>query len=189
MGLIKDVRAGRVACDTLVVDSITSIWNVIQRSFPDDRYFKIIKPKFRDFVDFLYEKLDKHVVMTAWEKELYAAPGTVVNGKTVDAKDMVSIGKTLDADKKAMFGFDFVVRIFEERGKRYGEVLKSRSHKLPKGTRIATSFDDVPAWKIFEPLLSSVDFEERQTEAEAVGTGRRKRRGQARGRLRAGEAT
>lgn len=160
--LVKSVREGRVKCDTLVIDSLTSIYNGLvnaatmerQRSGSDDLRpldWGRIKRKFSSLLDELYNQLPMNVVCVGWIKPEYAKPGDKVNGKAVSANDLVKIGETFDGDRKTQYAFDFIFKIIGNDGSKTEAVVwKSRSGKLKQGQTIRDF-----SWKTLEALLPS----------------------------------
>jgi len=140
--LVQSVRNGQVKCDTLVIDSLTSIYNGLLNAASSEREdlrpldWGRIKRKFSQLLDELYHQLPTHVVCVGWIKPEYAKPGDNVNGKVVGANDLVKLGETFDGDRKAMYAFDFVFRMEAKGGKHFATVVKSRSGKLTEGQRI-----------------------------------------------------
>ena len=141
--LVTQVRNGRVPCETLVIDSLTSIYNGLLMAASATREdlrpidWGRIKRKFSSLLDELYHKTDKHVVCIGWIKPEYAKPGDVVNGKSVSANDLVKVGEAFDGDKKTMYAFDFVFKIEGNDGKKTrATVIKSRSGALVAGQKI-----------------------------------------------------
>jgi hypothetical protein len=140
--LIQSVRTGQVKCDTLVIDSLTSIYNGLLNAASSEREdlrpldWGRIKRKFSQLLDELYHQLPMHVVCVGWIKPEYAKPGDSVNGRVVGANDLVKLGETFDGDRKAMYAFDFVFRMEAKGGKHHAVVIKSRSGALKEGERI-----------------------------------------------------
>jgi len=158
--LTKQVREGKVQCETLVIDSLTSIYNGLvnaatmerQKQGSDDLRpldWGRIKRKFSSLLDELYHKLKVNVVCVGWIKAEYAKPGDTVQGKVVAQNDLVKIGEVFDGDKKTMYAFDFVIKVLGNDGKRArAQIVKSRSGALKAGQII----DDF-SWKTLEGLL------------------------------------
>jgi len=154
--LIKSVRAGRVPCETLVIDSLTSIYNGLLNAASSEREdlrpldWGRIKRKFSSLLDELYHQLPMNVVCIGWIKPEYAKPGDNINGQVVKANDLVKIGETFDGDKKTLYAFDFVFKLEVVKGKYFATVVKSRSGALKAGQKIADF-----SWKTLAPLLPS----------------------------------
>lgn len=158
--LVQQVRAGRVKCDSLVIDSLTSIYNGLVNAATQERQkqgsddlrpldWGRIKRKFSSLLDELYHQLPVNVVCVGWIKAEYAKPGDKVNGKTVTPQDLVKIGETFDGDRKTMYAFDFVIKILGNDGKKTrAEVIKTRSGGLKDG-QIIPDF----SWKTLEALM------------------------------------
>ena len=140
--LIGQVRAKRVPCETLVIDSLTTIYSGLVNAASADREdlrpldWGRIKRKFSQLLDELYHTLPVHVVCIGWVKAEYAKPGDVVGGKTIRENDMIRTGETFDGDRKAMHAFDFVFKLHAANGKHSATVLKSRSGALHEGQKI-----------------------------------------------------
>jgi hypothetical protein len=173
--LIRKVIAGQVPCETLVIDSLTSIYNGLLNATAAQREdfrpidWGRIKRKFSQVLDELYVEVPMHVVCTGWIKPEYAKAGTVVNGKTVSSNDLVVLGEMFDGDKKVAYAFDFIIKIVGNDGKKArAVVLKSRSGKLKAGQEIADF-----SWKTLAPLLSSAGGSYRgMTDAEQTARDR-----------------
>jgi hypothetical protein len=158
--LVRQVREGRVDCETLVIDGWTTIYNglinVASGSGENDlspRDWGRIKRKNSSVLDELYHKLPVHVVCIGWLGAEYAKAGTVVRGQVVKPNDMVQIGEKLDGDKKTAHAFDFIFKLLGNDGQRARAlVMKSRSGGLKNG-QIIEDF----SWKTIEPLLGHGD--------------------------------
>ena len=138
--LLTQVRRGSVDCETVVIDSLTSIYNglllaaSLQREDLRPLDWGRIKRKFSSLLDELYFKTDKHVVCIGWIKPEYARPGQIVNGVEVKASELVRIGEVFDGDKKTNHAFDFIFKIESNDGKNTrATVVKSRSKELVAG--------------------------------------------------------
>jgi hypothetical protein len=139
------VRTGKVECETLVIDSLTTVYNALLNAAVSARLkdgkedlrpidWGRIKRKFSQMLDELYHKLPVNVVCVGWIKPEYAKPGSRWNGKTISENDLVKIGEQFDGDRKASYAFDFVFKILDNDGKRTrAEVIKTRSGKLKTG--------------------------------------------------------
>jgi hypothetical protein len=170
MDTIKSFATSGMPGKTLVLDSITSIYNVLLATYPDDQFLKAPKRDFRKLIDFLYGRLPCHVVMTAWEKVEYAKPGEMIedgNGgtKRVKAGELIPIGYKMECDQKALYAFDFVFRLWTDKKskKRYATVMKSRSGAFTEGQIIEN-----PSWEMLKDLVDKAPFVPRQTEDEAA---------------------
>ena len=180
--LVKSVREGRVKCDTLVIDSLTSIYNGLVNAATMERQkqgsedlrpldWGRIKRKFSSLLDELYNQLPMNVVCVGWIKPEYAKPGDKVNGKAVSANDLVKIGETFDGDRKTQYAFDFIFKVTGNDGKKTQAVVwKSRSGQLKQGQTIADF-----SWKTLEKLLPNGETtyhgmtdEEQETRDEGV---------------------
>ena len=157
--LLEQVRAGRVPCETIVIDSLTTIYNGLLLAASRDREdlrpldWGRIKRKFSSMLDELYHRTDKHVVCIGWIKSEYAKPGDVVGGQTVKANDLVRVGEGFDGDRKAVYAFDFVFKLDGNDGKRTkATVIKSRSGGLKAG-QVIPDF----SFKTIEALLPAGD--------------------------------
>ena len=152
---------------TLIVDSITSIYKALQEAHPDDPFMKITTKKFTKLIDKLYGKVPMHVVMTAWEKPEYAAEGTKIPGrdKPIEEGERVITGYTVEANRKALFAFDFVFRLVVDKQtkRRYAVVLKSRSDKWQIGDEIEN-----PSFADFDGILTGDKFTPIMTNDEAA---------------------
>jgi hypothetical protein len=152
--IIAQARTGAMPGETLVIDSLTSIYNGLLNAAATEREdlrpldWGRIKRKFSTLLDELYHTLPMHVVCIGWIKPEYAKAGDVVNGKTVSSSDLIKTGETFDGDRKALYAFDFVIKMEVVKGKYYGTVLKTRSGGLQTGARIENF-----SWKTIEPLL------------------------------------
>jgi hypothetical protein len=149
--LVKSVREGKVKCETLVIDSLTSIYNslvneaTIERQtksqsnpYPSDDLRPLdwgrIKRKFSSLLDELYHKLPCNVVCVGWIKAEYAKAGDTVDGKTVKPNDLIKVGEQFDGDRKTMYAFDFVIKVLGNNGKKTrAQVMKSRAGGLKNG--------------------------------------------------------
>jgi hypothetical protein len=157
--ILADIRAGNVPCETVVIDSLTTIYNGLLAAVAGERDdlrpmdWGRIKRKFSAMLDELYLKLDKHVVCIGWIKPEYAKQGTTVNGKRVAANELVQVGEQFDGDKKTSHAFDFIFKLEGNDGKRTrATVLKSRSGALKAGQTI----EDF-SFKTIEALLPKGD--------------------------------
>lgn len=158
--LLGNVRNGQTKCETIVIDSLTSIYNGLvnaatierQKNGSDDLRpldWGRIKRKFSSLLDELYHQLPVHVVCVGWIKPEYAKPGDRINGKTVSANDLVKIGETFDGDRKTLYAFDFAFKILGNDGKKTrAQVLKSRSGMLTQG-QVIENF----SWETLKALL------------------------------------
>ena len=158
--LVTSVRTGKVKCDTLIIDSLTSVYNGLvnaatlerQKQGSDDLRpldWGRIKRKFSSLLDELYHQLPVHVVCVGWIKPEYAKPGDKVMGKSVSANDLVKIGETFDGDRKTLYAFDFAFKILDNNGKKTRAlVIKSRSGKLVQG-QVIEDF----GWQTLKALL------------------------------------
>jgi hypothetical protein len=167
---IKTFATGKMPGETLVLDSITSIYNVLLSTYPDDQFLKKPKQDFRKLIDFLYGRLPCHVVMTAWEKTEYAKPGELVDDgsggtKRVKAGELIPVGYKMEADQKALYAFDFVFRLWMDKKtkKRYATVIKSRSSAFKQDQVIEN-----PSWDMLKDLVDKKPFVPIQTEDEAA---------------------
>jgi hypothetical protein len=160
------VREGKVPCDTLIIDSLTSIYNSLvnqatlerQTKSPSNPYpsddlrpldWGRIKRKFSSLLDELYHKLPCNVVCVGWIKPEYAKEGDVVGNKTVKANEMVKVGEQFDGDRKTMYAFDFVIKVLSNDGKRTkAQVVKSRAGGLKAG-QVVEDF----GYKTFQKLM------------------------------------
>jgi len=165
--LMDQAIAKRIPGETLVIDSITSIYKALQEAHPDDVFYKIITKKFTKLIDKLYGKIPMHVVMTAWEKPEYAAEGTIIPGRKnpIGEDERVVTGYTIEANRKALFAFDFVFRIVIDKNtkRRYAVVLKSRSDRWTVGDEIEN-----PSFADFEGILTGDKFAPIMTNEEAA---------------------
>jgi hypothetical protein len=154
--IIAQARNGALPGETLVIDSLTSIYNGLLNAASSQREdlrpldWGRIKRKFSTLLDELYHTLPMHVVCIGWIKPEYAKQGDIVNGKPVSASDLIKIGETFDGDRKALYAFDFVIKMEVIKGKHFGTVMKTRSGALQTGARIENF-----SWKTIEPLLGS----------------------------------
>lgn len=160
--LLRQVRAGDVPCETVIIDSLTSIYNGLvnaatearlKEKYPSDDLRPLdwgrIKRKFSALLDELYYKLPVNVVCIGWIKPEYAKPGDMVKGQAVKANDLIKVGEVFDGDKKTAYAFDFVIKIDGNDGKRTrATVIKSRSGKLTAG-QVINDF----SWATLEALL------------------------------------
>lgn len=178
--LIRDVRSNKAGYETVVIDSLTTIYNGLINVASKDRDdlrpldWGRIKRKFSQLLDELYYQLPMHVVCIGWIKAEYAKAGTVVNGKAVTAQDMITIGEGFDGDKKTEHAFDFIFKIDGNDGKNTrATVLKSRSGMFTKGA-VIPSF----SWATLAPLFEGrtdtakrgmTDAEQVSYDADALG--------------------
>ncbi len=144
--LIRQVRANPSGYETIVIDSLTTVYNGLINVASQGR----IKRKFSQLLDELYYQLPMHVVCIGWIKAEYAKAGSVVGGKTVKDNDMIVLGEQFDGDKKTEHAFDFIFKIDGNNGKKTrAVVLKSRSGQFAKGSVI----EDF-GWSTLAPLFS-----------------------------------
>lgn len=156
--LVDDIKAGRVECDTIVIDSLTSFYNTLLNAasigkddgtmLPAD--WGKVKRTFSRLIDELYYKLDKHVVCTAWSKPEYAKKGDVVNGRDVGANEMIKLRDMPDCDKKVEHAFNLVFRMENVNGKRFATCTKSQYKAIKQGDR----FPDF-SWSTLKDLFDS----------------------------------
>jgi hypothetical protein len=158
--LLEQVRTKRVNCETVIIDSLTTIYNGLVNAATIDRMkqgsddlrpldWGRIKRKFSSLLDELYHQLPVNVVCIGWIKPEYAKTGDKVNGQIVKPNDLVKLGETFDGDRKTLYAFDFVLKILGNDGTRTkAEVIKSRSGKLKQG-QVINDF----SWKTLEALL------------------------------------
>lgn len=165
--LMDQAIAKRVPGDTLIIDSLTSIYTALQDAHPNDPYMKTTTKKFRSLIDKLYGKVPMHVVMTAWEKPEYAPVGSIIEGtnEKVGKDDRVITGYKMDGNSKAIYAFDFVLRLQYDAKKRmrYATVVKSRSDKWKPGDVIQD-----PSWEDFKGLVSGLEFQPSMSNDEAA---------------------
>lgn len=140
------IERGEVKCQTLVIDSITVINDVLREAGfraaeararrkgrgADDlnltpRDWGNIKMRIRSLLTRLYN-LPVHTVIVGWLKDEYQ-----------DRPDgtSVRVGQTIDADKKILYQPDVILRLeVDQQGRRWGVVEKDRSGIFPVGKRI-----------------------------------------------------
>lgn len=147
----KDAMRGDYA--TIGIDSMTPIYNVLQYAAEgaqrdgslSAKQWGTIKKSCGKLIDALMVQAKQHVFCTAWTKEKYAKPGAIVNGKTVGAQELVSLGEIADFDKKLGHAFDFVFR-FDNQNGYVARVVKARGDIWPAGKELRfdnASFYDV----------------------------------------------
>lgn len=146
LAAVKMIERGEVKCQTLVIDSITVINDVLREAGfraaeararrkgreVDDlnltpRDWGNIKMRIRSLLTRLYN-LPVHTVIVGWLKDEYQ-----------DRPDgsSVRVGQTIDADKKILYQPDVILRLEVDRqGRRWGVVEKDRSGIFPVGKRI-----------------------------------------------------
>lgn len=160
--LLKQIRNGGVPCETVIIDSLTSIYNGLVNAatearlagpYPSDDLRPIdwgrIKRKFSTLLDELYHKLPVNVVCIGWIKPEYAKPGDIVNNQAVKQNDLVKVGEVFDGDRKTAYAFDFVFKIEGNDGRRTrATVIKTRSGLLQAG-QVIPDF----SWKTVAALL------------------------------------
>ena len=175
--LLDDVQRGAVKCETIIIDSLTSLHNTLLSAGGQHtkdgalsmREWGVLKKEERMLMDRLY-LLPFHVVCTGWLKEEYAKPGETVAGKTVGQNDLVKVGETIDFDKKALHAFDFIFKMDTTEDKKFmATCLKARGDRFKFGQRIANF-----AWSSISPFFDNSDAVatqmEGQDEAEAAAT-------------------
>lgn len=160
LGLLEGIQSGEVACESIGLDSATSIYTVLSLALSEDGAKQLtpqdwgkLKARFKAVLDFMYDSLPKHICITAQEKPEYAREGEIVRGQPVKRNELVTIGYIPDCDKKAEYACDFVFRITVEgvgaEAVRWFECMKSRHPKFVKGTRYRdlsfASFADIVA--------------------------------------------
>jgi len=168
---LRDFDRSGVPGKTVGLDSVTSLEKAIKRYFENnDNFGKQSKPAMRSVIDTLYDRVDAHVVMTAWEKPEYAKPGMFVedeNGqRKVKANELIAIDQIYEVDSKAAYAFDFILRIWhdEKTNTHYAKVIGSRWSAMPKGTILEN-----PSWAHFAPLFGAeTAFKKKDTEEGAI---------------------
>ncbi len=174
LGLLEGIESGEVACDSIALDSATSIYTVLSLGLSNDGEKQLspqdwgkLKARFKAVLDFMYDSLPKHICITAQEKPEYAREGETVRGRVVQRNELVTIGYIPDVDKKAEYACDFVFRItVEGEGKdavRWFECVKSRHVKFVKGTR----YRDL-SFASFKDIVAGGAVRTGQTDAQAV---------------------
>lgn len=170
LGLIDEVEHGNVDCDTFIIDSVTSVYNVLQLALSDDGNkalrpmdWGILKARFKAMLDFSYDALPKHVVFTAHEKAEYAREGQTVDGRVVKANELVTIGYIPDCDRKVEHTVDFVFRTTFDEGKYWWTCIKSRSDAFKKGMRYPAQ-----AWADFAKIVAGGSTKVNQTDSQAA---------------------
>lgn len=154
--IIAEARAGDMPGETLVIDSLTTIYNGLVNAASSDRDdlrpldWGRIKRKNSIMLDELYHKLDMHVVCTGWIKARYAKAGQRVGNEVVKKNDLVEIDQVFDGDRKVSYAFDFIVKMECVDGRYFGTIVKSRSGALKAGERIENF-----GWEIIKPLLGN----------------------------------
>lgn len=139
--------------ESIGIDSMTPIYNTLLNAAEgaqrdgslSAKQWGTIKRTCSKLVDALMVKAKQHVVCTAWVKDKYAKPGTVINGRTVGAQEMVTLGEMADFDKKLGHAFDFVFRMDNSNGY-VARVIKARGDIWPAGKELVftdKSFFDV----------------------------------------------
>jgi hypothetical protein len=168
---LEGIERGAIDCDTIVIDSITSIYNVLNLALSDNGKkalrpmdWGLLKARFKAVLDFAYDALPKHIVLTAHEKPEYAKEGAFVNGRKVQANELVPLGFIPDCDAKAIHACDFVFRLtVDDQGRRWAECIKSRHPHFVKGERYANL-----AWASFAPLVAGGAVRITKTDAQVA---------------------
>lgn len=170
LGLIDEVESGNVACESFVIDSVTSVYNVLQLALSDDGSkalrpmdWGILKSRFKAMLDFSYDALPKHVVFTAHEKAEYAREGQVVDGRVVKPNELVTVGYIPDCDRKVEHCVDFVFRTTFEEGKYWWTCIKSRSDAFNKGQRY-----EALSWTDFQKVVAGGSTAVRRTDSQVA---------------------
>lgn len=173
--LLDDVQRGAVKCETIIIDSLTSLHNTLLSAGGQHtkdgalsmREWGVLKKEERMLMDRLY-LLPFHVVCTGWLKEEYAKPGDTVGGKTVGQNDLVKIGETIDFDKKALHAFDFIFKMDTAEDKTFfATCVKARGDRFKFGQRIANF-----SWSAIEGFFDTAESAdmEGQNEGDAAAT-------------------
>lgn len=170
LGLIDEVEHGNVECDTFIIDSVTSVYNVLQLALSDDGNkalrpmdWGILKARFKAMLDFSYDALPKHVVFTAHEKAEYAREGQTVDGRTVKANELVTIGYIPDCDRKVEHTVDFVFRTTFDEGRYWWTCVKSRSGAYEKGRRYPAQ-----SWADFAKIVAGGSTKVNRTDSQVA---------------------
>lgn len=167
--------------ETIVLDSMTPIYNSLTSAAEgaqrdgslSAKQWGTIKKTCSKLIDALMVKAKQHVVCTAWVKDKYAKAGSIVNGRTVGAQELISLGEIADFDKKLGHAFDFVFRMDNTNGY-VARVIKARGDLWPAGKEIV--FTGKAFFEVFvqalqaEGLTLGTDARNEQTEADAART-------------------
>ena len=164
LGLLKDIKAGKVKvgnlpCGTIVIDSLTSLYNNVQYAAMSDdgdiamQNWAKIKREFRNLTKFLYEKLKVHVVCTSQIKPKYVNPKK--DSAASKAGELEVDGEIIDCDKNVRYLFDLILWMRSKNGKHTAEVLKARGifgDNLNEG-QIIENF----GWHTLEPIFANIN--------------------------------
>lgn len=175
--LVKAVESGTLACETLVIDSLTMVYDVLRESGmmtaenrarrknedPEDatvtpRDWNKIKMKFNSLMTRLYD-LPAHVVVTGWLKTLYEGEGN----------NLKKVGTTADFDKRGLHMPDILLELAVVKGKHVAYIRKDRTGHFAVDSRLT----DLSYAQTFEPLVAEISqgtesTRKYQTEEEAA---------------------
>lgn len=178
--LIDAIETGRITCETLVIDSLTVISDVLRESAaraaeqraiknrkdPDEytmtpRDWGKLKTKLNSLMTRLYN-LPVNTVLTGWIKDQYEGEGN----------ELKRIGTTLDADKKVLYQPDVVLELGVSKKQWVAYVRKDRTGTWMIDERLTNvSYDTT-----FRPLVErqasvSISSTPMATEDEAAELG------------------
>lgn len=133
---------------TLVLDSITEYWKMLQEKYADIflqrqkkspgykfEYYVFQPSDYRVFKAELYKLIrklrmsDMNIIVTAHQKKEYA-----------DGEFMKVIGDTFDCDKDTDYMFDTVIQTFSKKDKYMGRCLRDRTKNFKKNEEFELSY-------------------------------------------------